>query len=104
MTQIARGFIYSLAISLGASPAVMAALPPQYQNLKDLEVMVEYIKANENVAANLKSINLTTKTVEYGEGCLAMFQRAQIERPSGMVGPAPPLEFKTTTCPEESAE
>jgi hypothetical protein len=36
----------------------IAALPPQYQDVKDLELMVNYIKANADVAATVESIDL----------------------------------------------
>ena len=79
----------------------IAALPPQYQNVKDLEVMVNYVKTNPDVAATLKSINLENKTVNYGKDCQATFERKPSTKPLGMVGPAEPLQFKAVKCPGE---
>ena len=84
--------------SVFVSPAI-AALPPQYQNVKDLEVMVNYVKTHPNVAATLKSIDLETKTVTFSEDCQITFERKPSTKPLGMVGPAEPLQFKATTCP-----
>jgi hypothetical protein len=77
----------------------IAALPPQYQNVKDVEVMVNYVKANPDVAATLKSIDLENKTVNYGKDCQVTFERKPSTKPVGMVGPAEPLQLKAKTCP-----
>ncbi|VFQ47425.1 hypothetical protein MSL71_51250 [Desulfoluna butyratoxydans] len=82
-----------------ASVAV-AALPPQYQNMKDLDVMMDYIKKHPEVAATVTSIDLETYTVYYGQGCKAVFGRKETTKPKGFVGPADPLEFKKQSCSE----
>ena len=76
-----------------------AALPPQYQNVKDLDVMVEFIEAHPTVASTLKSIDLQEYTVYFGNGCKAVFGRKRRVKPPGWVGPAAPLEFKHCNCP-----
>ena len=72
------------------------ALPPRYQNVKDLAVMVEFIETYPLVAAQLKSIDLSQFTVYFGDDGEAKFGRKAIKRERGWVGPAAPLEFKTS--------
>ena len=86
---------------LSFSKTAIAALPPQYQNVKDLEVMVNYVKANPDVAATLKSIDLENQTVNYGKNCQATFERKPTTKPMGWVGPAEPLQFKAANCLEK---
>lgn len=76
-----------------------AALPPQYQNGKDLDVMVDYIKEHPEVASTLKSIDLSKYTIYFGDGCEAVFGRKSTIKLPGWVGPADPLEFKELNCP-----
>jgi hypothetical protein len=78
-----------------------AALPPQYQNLKDLDVMVEYIREHPEVAAGLRSIDLGALTVHYGHRCQAVFGRQALPKPPGWVGPADPLELKRSGCSDD---
>lgn len=79
---------------------VTAALPPQHQNEKDLDVMMDYIKANPEVFSGLQAIDLVAMSVYYGDGCSARFARKFVDRPEGWVGPAAPLEFIEANCPE----
>lgn len=88
-----------LSIGLGLISTSFAALPPQYQNIKDLEVMVVFIERHERVAANLKSIDVQTYTVHYDKDCVARFARKYVPKPDGWVGPADPLEFRESNCP-----
>ncbi len=76
-----------------------AALPPRYQNIKDLDVMVDFIKAHPKVASGLRSIDMVEYTVYFGSGCKAVFGRKTTPKPPGWAGPADPLEFKKATCP-----
>ena len=78
--------------------AASAALPPQYQNMKDLDVMVGYIRGHSRISATLHSIDLSSYTIHYGNGCKAVFERVVPDRPSGWVGPAGPLEFSHSDC------
>jgi hypothetical protein len=75
-----------------------AALPPQYQNLKDLDFLVAYIREHPAVASELRSIDLDALTVHYGRNCKAVFGRKAIPKPPGWVGPADPLELKSSGC------
>ena len=77
-----------------------AALPPQYQNEKDLDVMLSYVKSHPEVLSSLQAIDLGILTIYYGEGCSAEFTRKDMERPEGWVGPAAPLILKKNYCPE----
>jgi hypothetical protein len=88
-------------LALSFSETAIAALPPQYQNIKDVEVMVNYVKANPDVAGTLKSIDLENKTINYGKDCQVSFERKPSTKPVAMVGPAEPLQFKAKTCPAE---
>lgn len=84
-------------ILLFAQPAI-AVLPPQYQNMNDLNAMVNFIKGHPQVAATLRSIDLDGYTVHFGDGCKAEFERKTSQNPPDWVGPANPLEFKKSNC------
>ena len=90
--------IIFLSILLLAAQYAFAALPPQYQNIRDLDVMVDYIKEHPEVASTLESIDFTEYAIHYGNGCKAIFKRKTTVRPPGWVGPAEPLEFKELNC------
>lgn len=79
-----------------------AALPPQYQNLKDLKVIVNYIENNEAILITLESIDFENLTVHYNNRCIATFGRKHTPKPEGWVGPADPLEFQSTSCSDEN--
>ena len=87
-----------LSLILG-SAVLMAALPPQHQNIKDLDALVAFVKAHPKVAATIREIDVMNRTIRFGAGCKATFVRKASMKPSGMVGPAEPLELKRTTCP-----
>jgi hypothetical protein len=79
-----------------------AALPPQYQNLKDLKVIVNYIEKNEAILSRLESIDFEKFTIHYNNGCISQFGRKHTTKPEGWVGPADPLEYKSTSCSEKN--
>ena len=81
-----------------------AALPPQYQNRRDLEVMLEFIQTHPRVEAGLNAIDLDTYTVRFGRDCIARFVREASPKPPGWVGPADPLAFDSATCPVDYDE
>lgn len=74
----------------------LAALAPVHQNPKDLNVMVAFVLKHPDVVQSLRSIDFQSRTVHYGQGCIARFGR--VAAPS-VPGPAPALEFKSSTCP-----
>lgn len=76
-----------------------AALAPQFQNPKDLDAMVAFVKKHARVVATLKSIDLRHYVVHYDTNCRAEFERERIERPAGWVGPQAPLVFARSNCP-----
>jgi hypothetical protein len=76
-----------------------AALPPQYQNAKDLDVMVAFVKQHAVVMSSLRSLDLQAQVIHFGKDCQAVFGRASTPKPPGWAGPADPLEFKNSTCP-----
>ena len=89
-----------LAIAvLSCSSLSQAALPPQHQNSNDLNAMLSYIQVNPVVMSGLQAIDLVSRTVFYGEGCTAVFERLVIEKPVGWTGPADPLVIKQDSCP-----
>ncbi len=75
-----------------------AALPPRYQNERDLDAMVSWIKSNERVLTTLNSIDFRGCTVRYADDCKAVFHRRQVVHPAGWAGPAEPLKFSYSTC------
>jgi hypothetical protein len=75
-----------------------AALPPYHQNLKDLDVMMEFVAAHRVVAEQLRSIDLEHYAVFYGDDCKAEFKRKWVPKIPGMVGPAEPLIFARSNC------
>lgn len=79
--------------------AAQAALPPMYQNNKDLDVLVDWVKSHHRVVESLKMIDFQTLTVHFDEDCIAYFKREPVK--NQMPGPAPPLRFDHATCPVE---
>ena len=73
-----------------------AALAPEHQNPKDLAVMIAFAQKHMVVMRGLRSINLETSTVHFGDNCIAQFGRVT---ESTIPGPAPALEFKSSNCP-----
>ena len=92
-----RKIILALIVLVIALPA-QAALAPEYQNPKDLEVMVRFIKGHPRVLSSLQSIDFENYTVNFAPHCKAEFGRKNIFRLWGRPGPAPPLEFKESNC------
>lgn len=91
----------ALVATWALAGAAQAALAPQYQNPKDLAVMVDFVHAHPQVMAQLRSIDLEHFTVHYGwdKECRAVFGREKQEHPPGWVGPQAPLVFISATCP-----
>jgi len=91
----------TLILLLGAVSA-NAALPPRYQNSKDLAVMVNWLEDNPGVMEQLKVIDFQNKKIHFGvfsaDECHAAFTREVVERPFGWVGPAGPLIHDYTIC------
>ena len=69
------------------------ALPPHFQNMKDLEVMVRFIEEHPKVARQLKSIDFKAKRIYFDKEGSVDFGRERIKREPGWVGPAAPLQF-----------
>ena len=70
------------------------ALPPRYQNMKDLKVMIDFLEKHPVVMAELKLIDMESFIIHYGVDGEVRFGREVIKRKQGWVGPAAPLEFK----------
>ena len=95
--------ILTAGLLLAALPAC-AALPPQYQNRRDLEVMLDFIQTHPRVEAGLNAIDLDTYTVRFAGDCIARFKREVSPKPAGWVGPADPLAFDSASCPVDYDE
>ena len=86
------------AVLLVLALPVQAALPPQYQNRRDLEVMLAFIQQHPRVEAGLNAIDLDAYTVRYERECIASFVRDVQPKPAGWVGPLDPLVYKSSSC------
>ena len=93
--------VFLTLIYLLNTVSASAALPPVYQNAKDLRVMVQFVEENEEVMEGLKTIDFENYTIKYesftGE-CTAVFTREIVERTPGWAGPAEPLIHEITNC------
>ncbi|CAK6694349.1 hypothetical protein BBFGKLBO_01625 [Synechococcus sp. CBW1107] len=49
--------------------------------------------------ASLNTIDLSRRTVTFGDNCIATFAREQKTVPPGFVSPAASLVFSSSTCP-----
>lgn len=88
-------FVAMLVLTMDAG----AALEPRYQNMKDLDVMIHFIKQHPVVLSRLKSIDFQAFTIRFGNHCEVTFTRESIPRPPGWSGPADSLRFKHASCP-----
>lgn len=81
------------------SSAASAALAPNYQNVRDLEVMVEFLRQHSYVAATVTSLDMRRYVIHFGRDCQAAFEREPRD-PSKppMPGPQAPLVFKSSNC------
>jgi hypothetical protein len=87
------------ALLLTLALPAQAALPPQYQNRRDLDVMLAFIQQHPRVEAGLNGIDLDAYIVRYERECIATFERDVQPKPRGWVGPMDLLIFKASTCP-----
>ncbi len=91
-----------IALTLAAfvvSSVTSAALPPRYQNERDLEVLVSFVHSHPEVLGSLRSIDFDRMQVRYGSDCVAQFGRGEVPP---MPGPAPALRFESSTCPVDA--
>lgn len=82
--------------ALVVSSVTSAALPPRYQNERDLDVLVSFVHSHPEVLESLRSIDFDRMQVRYGSDCVAQFGRGEVPP---MPGPAPALRFESSTCP-----
>ena len=95
-----RLILASLVALLAPGPS-LAALPPVYQNDKDLTVMVDFARSHPTVMESLRAIDLERREIRYGAQCVARFERPR--QPGMMPGPAPALRFSGSTCADAAA-
>ena len=98
--RIAVCFLCVFAFSFAFS-----ALPPQYQNKKDLTAMISFIDQHpQDVLSGLMKIDLVEKKVYFmkqGKSCIASFKRLPAKKGNGemiMPGPAADLVLDRTFC------
>lgn len=81
------------------SSAASAALAPNYQNLRDIEVMVDFLRQHSYVAARVTSLDLRRNVIHFGKDCEAAFEREPRDTTKPpMPGPQAPLVFKSANC------
>lgn len=93
-----KKIILAFALCCSQLSISFAALPPIYQNKKDLNVMMEFIESHKKVLSTLQAINFKAKVIHFGDDCKVVFGRKTRSKPAGWVGPAASLEFKRATC------
>ena len=88
----------TIPIIMILSNLLFSALPPRYQNEKDLNVMVEFVKSHAIVMNGLNSIDFDAKVIYYNQECKVYFKRESVIHPRGWVGPAEALIFDRASC------
>jgi hypothetical protein len=66
-------------------PSLIAALTlpsmaPQYQNAKDLDFIVAYIRQHAAVVSTLRLIDMQNYSVHFGAQCIVQFQRGELKQ------------------------
>ena len=74
-----------------------AALPPVYQNERDLDVMIKFVRSHPFVLESLRSVDVEQRVIRYGDSCKARFERPRTA--ITMPGAAPSLRFVDSNCP-----
>jgi hypothetical protein len=86
------------ALAMAISPlSAPAALSPVFQNERDLNVMVDFVRSHPFVLESLRSVDLEQRVIRYGDAC-----KAQFDRPRStitMPGASPSLQFIGSNCP-----
>ncbi len=85
------------ALSAVLMPSAFAALPPQFQNANDLDLLVYYVKEHAAVAAGITSIDMQKFVIHFDKDCSVQFEREVPQNP--IPGPAKILTFKSANCP-----
>ncbi|MGB2740329.1 MAG: hypothetical protein WBC60_07210 [Cognaticolwellia sp.] len=91
---------YLLAISLFLiSMNAQSALSPTMMNLRDLNILVEFIEQHEKVAETLERIDFASYTIVFNNNCKVYFHRPKANLFTlSMPGPQPSIQFKSSTC------
>lgn len=79
----------------------LRALPPIYQDLRDMNDMQQALRDSDNVPfSGIQSINFDDNVVYFKNGCHAVFHRntSHAAHPPGWVGPAAPLVLGSIVC------
>ncbi len=88
-----------IALALLVAAPAWAALPPQAQNLRDLDTMVRWLQHHPHAANTVQRIDLQRHTIEYGDHCVVIFKRDAPPSTPGWVGPVGALRFERSNCP-----
>jgi len=76
-----------------------SALSPTMMNVRDLNILVDFIEQHEKVAGTLELIDFSSYTVVFNHGCKAYFHRPKASFLTlSMPGPQPPIQFKSSSC------
>lgn len=94
--------IIAVLATVLAPVSALAALPPIYQNERDLSIMVEFVRSHDLVLEGLRSIDLELGLVRYSGNCVARFGRPRSV--SAMPGPVPGLSYLGSNCPIQHAK
>ncbi len=95
-----KSLILLSGVLMSAGVLAVGALPPKYQNIKDVKAMLEVVESNDLMASGLQSINIEEGVVYFRDECRAVFRResSQEDQPHGFVGPAAPLVLDHIEC------
>ena len=88
----------TIPIIMILSNLLFSALPPLYQNDRDLNVMLKFLENHPIVKSGLNSIDFDAKIIYYNQECRVYFKRKSATHPKGWVGPAEPLIFDKANC------
>jgi len=82
-----------------------AAISKHWSNVKDVNEMMAFVRMHPLVGEQLKKIDLTTRTVHFGENCIAYFkvQQPEYDGPP-MPGLLSSLVFDRATCPVDDEQ
>ncbi|MGH1372739.1 MAG: hypothetical protein ACRBBW_11920 [Cellvibrionaceae bacterium] len=75
-----------------------AALAPSVVTIRDLDVLVAFVKQHQKVADTLEMIDMRTHSILFDGDCLASFERPTSWNPMSRPGPQAEIEFKDATC------
>lgn len=98
-TLICLKVIFAAGLLYCVSTPTFAVLPPQYENAKDLKVMMDFIYQYPiDVLGKLRVIDFEQRKIIFGDNCEATFVRGKKKPGEPPIGPAAPLVFEKSSC------